>query len=218
VNTQDREDGKSPAESEAAPVASGAAAEDKRIAARRRFLKMGAGGSTAMLVTIMHQRAFAKEPKIKKGQIISACVSMQGVPDIKGMKQKKAIQLSPLGSPKHVMCRPKPATNQCAANNPSRFFNADKEHVLVVDGGTLDKGCGNLDDTLHYQRDFRLYEKGYCPVKVVNGDLMYDDTATYWAWVKENGDLRGNQDDPKPEDGDLFTELKCELPAIPIKK
>jgi len=185
VNTQDREDGKSPAESEAALVASAAAAEDKRIAARRRFLKMGAGGSTAVMVTIAHRRAFAG---MKKGQIISNCVSLQGVPDLKGMNQKKALQLSPMGTPKGVQCNPKPATNQCVADQPSKYYNAQGLQVAVVRSSKIKDGCGNLTDTLFYQKDFRLYDKGYCPVILSpSGELTYDTTAVFYE--KKDCDL-----------------------------
>ena len=86
--------------------------EAKRVAARRRFLRMGAGGS-AVLVTIVHKRAFAQGMSLKKGAIASACVSMQGVPDIKGLNQKKALQLSAMGNPKNVMCNARGTTNTC---------------------------------------------------------------------------------------------------------
>ena len=35
------------------------AADDKRVAARRRFLRVGAGGSAALVMTVTHKRSFA---------------------------------------------------------------------------------------------------------------------------------------------------------------
>jgi len=182
-------------EGDQTPAAEGTegAVEDKRVAARRRFLKMGAGGSTAMVVTIMHKRAFAST--VKKGAIVSACVSLQGYPDIKGMNQKKALQLSPMGTPKGVVCNPKPKTNQCVANTPSTYYDGNGQRVLVVEGSKLSKGCGNFDDTMFFQRDYRLYELGYCPVKInPNGDLVYEAGLVYYD---KDDKCKVGQTDPK---------------------
>jgi hypothetical protein len=159
----------------------GGVAEDKRAAARRRFLKMGAGGSSAMVMTIVHKRAFGNVT-IKKGAIASACVSLQGVPDIKGMHQKKALQLSAMGTPKGMICRPRPVNNTCSATSMSPYYNEEGKRVYTVTSKMLDDGCGKLDDTIHFQRDYRLYQQGYCPVKYdANGDLTYDTAAVYYV-------------------------------------
>jgi len=175
-----------------------------------------------MAVTVMHKRAFARGgTTMKKGTVASACVSLQGVPDIKGMKQKKALQLSPMGSPKGMMCRePKDSANQCVANQTSRFFNASKLHVPVVDGKTLDDGCGNLEATLYYQKDYRLYQEGFCPVtRDLEGNLTYDTNAKFYAYGKWKDGKKGKpatfdfaKDQDKPGTDDTFEELPCEDP------
>jgi hypothetical protein len=194
VNSPQSEDGKNQVPVDGPTEAPGSAAEDKRAAARRRFLKMGAGGSTAMMVTIMHKRAYAATT-LKKGAIVSTCVSLQGYPDIKHMDRKKALQLSPGGTPKGVVCMPKPKTNQCVANQASKYYNDQGQKVLVVDGGKLGKGCGNIDDSLFFQRDYRLYELGHCPVKQLpNGDLTYETGLLYF---EKDGDCKVGDVDKK---------------------
>jgi hypothetical protein len=196
VNSPHRDDDKNPAPTTGGPDSPSSAAEDKRAAARRRFLKMGAGGSTAVVVTIMHRRAFAG---IKKGQIISQCVSLQGVPDLKGMDQKKALQLSPMGTPKGVQCLPRPATNTCSPKKDANYYNEQGIRPVIASAKMISKGCGNLDDTIAYGNDFRLYEKGYCPVKW-DGDLLtYDTSAVFY---EKKGCTVG-----QPKDGGLCVDL-----------
>ena len=52
------------------------ATEDKRVAARRRFLRVGAGGSAALVMTVTHKRSFAGG--VKKGVVASHCTSLRG--------------------------------------------------------------------------------------------------------------------------------------------
>lgn len=171
--------------------------EAKRLAARRRFLRMGAGASaSAMLVTVAHKRAFAAGPTIKKGAIISACVSLQGRPDITDIHHKKPLQFSAMGNPKNVVCRPRDSmVNNCVApqgkgtyidqfgNKVSYQFYTDKQ---------LKDGCGLLEDTVRNSFDYRLHEKHYCPVVFDSaGDLTYDLNAK-WFSVDNKGRVIAN--------------------------
>jgi hypothetical protein len=79
---------------------------DRRIEARRKFLRMGAGGSAALVVTVMHKRAFAG-PKKGDGAVASNCASLRGVPDLRKADKKKALEASAMGTPKHMFCRPR---------------------------------------------------------------------------------------------------------------
>ena len=168
------------------------AAEEKRVAARRRFLRVGAGGSAALVMTVTHKRSFAGG--IKKGVVASHCTSLQGVPDLKGVKNKKALEFSAMGTPKHLMCRPRsndpnPVGN-CAEIYPSRYVDSNGITHLVADGNELNKGCGNLNDTVVKSQNYRLYGQdkvggkdpgygegsggGYCPIAFDNnGNLNY---------------------------------------------
>jgi hypothetical protein len=164
---------------------SAAGAEAKRVAARRRFLKGGTGAS-AVVLTVLHKRAFAATTvsTVKKGAIASACVSLQGIPDIKGITQKKALQLSAMGTPKGLMCRAKPVTNTCTfpQDKADKFDQyGNKTQIAVYSNSQLKDGCGYLDDTVANSHDFRLYSKHYCPVvQNISGDLTYDTNATYY--------------------------------------
>ena len=44
-------------------------------------------------------------------------------------------------------------------------------------------GCGDLTDTVNASYNFRLYEKGYCPVVIdASGNLTYDLSAKYYTF------------------------------------
>ncbi len=172
-------------------------AEETRVAARRRFLRAGAGGSAALVMTVTHKRAFAG---MKKGVVASNCASLlQGTPDLTGMKHKKPLEFSAMGTPKNLICRtkdyPQPIGN-CAEIYPSRYVDVNGNTKLVADGDELNKGCGRLDNnepghnTLQQSYNYRLYGQdkaggklpgygegsggGYCPVVIdANGDLNY---------------------------------------------
>lgn len=167
------------------------ATEDKRVAARRRFLRVGAGGSAALVMTVTHKRSFAGG--VKKGVVASHCTSLRGVPDLKGVKNKKALEFSAMGTPKHLICR-RPGDGQpqgnCAEIYPSRYANINGDTYLVADGNELNKGCGNLNDTVAKSQNYRLYGQdnvggkapgygegsggGFCPIAFDNsGNLNY---------------------------------------------
>ena len=167
------------------------ATEEKRVAARRRFLRVGAGGSAALVMTVTHKRSFAGG--VKKGVVASHCTSLQGVPDLKGVKNKKALEFSAMGTPKHLICR-RPGDGQpqgnCAEIYPSRYANINGDTYLVADGNELNKGCGNLNDTVAKSQNYRLYGQdnvggkapgygegsggGFCPIAFDNsGNLNY---------------------------------------------
>lgn len=161
--------------------------EEKRLAARRRFLRGGAGGA-ALVVTIVHKRAFAitSSPSIKKGAIASQCTSLLGVADMTGLDKKKAIQLSQFGNaPKNVVCRPRPPTNSCGTEmNKSQYRDASGNLVNYLDPRQFKNGCGQLEITLQKSYNFRLYEKGWCPVTYDNGQLGYNASALYYDYPK----------------------------------
>lgn len=167
-------------------------AEEKRLAARRRFLRGGAGGA-ALVVTIVHKRAFATTSStLKKGAIASQCTSLMGVADMTGLDKKKAIQLSQFGqAPKNVVCRPRPATNTCGTEmNKSQYRDASGNFVNYLDPKQFKDGCGELDITLEKSYNYRLYEKGWCPVTYNNGQLGYDASALYYNYPKGSNILQ----------------------------
>jgi len=165
--------------------------EAKRLAARRRFLRMGAGASaSAVLVTVVHKRAFAGGTTIKKGAVASACVSLQGVPDMKGLNDKKALQFSAMGSPKNVMCRPRDSTvNSCVTpQGKDTYVNefGQKVNYQYYTDKQLKDGCGVLEDTVRKSYDYRLLQKHYCPVVFDGaGNLTYDLNAKWYSLNKQ---------------------------------
>ena len=167
-------------------------AEAKRLAARRRFLRGGAGGA-ALVVTIVHKRAFAmtSPTTIKKGAIASQCTSLMGVADMTGLDKKKAIQLSQFGNaPKNVVCRPRPATNSCGTEmNISQYRDASGNKVNYLDPRQFKDGCGQLEITLQKSYNYRLYEKGWCPVTYENGQLGYNANAIYYDYPKKGSQI-----------------------------
>jgi hypothetical protein len=168
-----------------APSQQSRAQEDRRVAARRRFLRQGVGGTAALVVTVTHKRAFAGG--IKKGVVASACTSLRGVPDLKGVNAKKALQTSAMGTPKGLICRPKTGdTNKkdiCppSSTHQSHFYTdsmGGRMQVYNVDD--LKDGCGDISTTINYANTSRLYDKGFCPIVYDSQGLRYDTTARYF--------------------------------------
>ena len=168
------------------------AAEEKRVAARRRFLRIGAGGSAALVMTVTHKRAFAGG--IKKGVMASICTSLRGVADLTGVKHKNALETSAMGTPKNMICRPRTndtnPVGSCTLTHESRYVDANGKVYLVADPGELNKGCGTLELTAQRSETSRLYGAakrgntpagygegsggGYCPIAIDNnGNLNY---------------------------------------------
>jgi hypothetical protein len=206
VSIPDRDEAKNPIPDEIGTERVGSSAEDKRVAARRRFFKVGAGGSTAVVMTIAHRRAFAG---ILKGQMVSNCVSMQGVLDLQGMNKQDPLLLSPMGTPQAVVCKPRGTeANLCNDYQTGQYYNAQGDQVAVIVEGEIAGGCGNLEDTLLYQSDFRLYEKGYCPVQVLpNGDLDYNRDAVYY---EKFVNAASNNEQSVIADAVTLVERKCQ--------
>ena len=180
------------------------AAEAKRVAARRRFLRAGGGGSAALVLTVVHKRSFAG---MKKGVIASQCTSLHGVADLTGAKHKKPLEMSAMGTPKNMICRQpgdgKPVGN-CGEIYPSRYVDQQGKIYLVADGDEINKGCGNLQLTIDRSRNYRLYGKdkdgknagyggggdggGYCPIAYdAMGDLNYQPNKYYKRVDKKGG-------------------------------
>ena len=156
--------------------------KDKRDVARRRFLRMGVGGSAALVVTMTHKRAFAG---IKKNTVASACISLNGVPDLTGAKHKNALETSAMGTPKNLICRPtdgdtNPVGDPTINNKDSKYVDQYGRKYRIVDDHELDKGFGNLDRTVAGAKNYRLYEKGYCPLVWDSNGLRYDRSAVYY--------------------------------------
>lgn len=169
--------------------------EDRKIAARRRFLRISTQGSAALVVTVAHRRTFAG---IKKNVVASACASLQGTPDLKGANQKKALEASAMGTHKGLICRPRPPApdpnkvGSCTPTKTSQFFELNGTNyskVLYVDGKELEKGCGSIlinstppNNTISASYNYRLYEKGYCPIVFdSSGGLEYKLDAVYYT-------------------------------------
>ena len=186
--------------------ANAAGSDDARVEARRRFLRIGAGGSAALVVTVMHRRAFASAG-IKKNVIASACTSLQGVPDLQNTKSKRALETSAMGTPKGLICRPKQAglapgqlpPNLCA---PGPYKNAQYRNQYGVvqrynDYSKLNDGCGAIEHTANMNPltfetgsgSYRLYEKGWCPIKYDSSGLNYDTSAKYYTPPKPGTDV-----------------------------
>lgn len=163
-------------------------AEAKRVAARRRFLRLGAGGSTAILVTVVHKRAFARGGTAKKGTVVSHCISIGGIPNIKGMDSKKALVISAGGTLQGATCNTSkpPPPNTCASplGGTTPVYGLVQSanggwkvkvvaNVPVFSDNQMKNGCGDLEDMLNspYQYNYRLYKKFACPVRI-NGDTI----------------------------------------------
>ena len=155
-----------------------------------------------MVLTVPHRRAFAT----KKATLISNCTSLQGVPDLKSVKDKKALEASAMGTPKGLQCRaptdPKPPACQLAVSNGqyklSEYYATpnDLGRERYFDPHQLKDGCGTVlpgalpnEDTIAASYNYRLYEKGYCPIvrDPFTGDLRYDLSATYYKRVESGG-------------------------------
>ena len=185
------------------------AAEAKRVAARRRFLRVGGGGSAALVLTVVHKRSFAG---MKKGVIASQCTSLQGVADLTGAKHKNPLVMSVGHTPKNMICRQpgdgKPVGN-CAEIYPSRYVDQNGNSYLVANGDEINKGCGNLQLTIDRSASYRLYGTdkrkndgsndgkppgwgegdggGYCPIGYdALGDLNYIQ-KNYYKLEKKDG-------------------------------
>lgn len=174
---------------------------DQRVEARRRFLKGGAGGSAMLMLTVTHKRAFAG----KKGSVASACTSLQGTPDIKGINTKKALEASAMGTPKGLICRPRDGVDPNRSDaipgvtKESRYLDSLGNRVPVYDLDNLKQGLGDIQTTLNYSSKARLYDKGYCPVKIdANGVLQYDHSAVYYKRAKDSGLLVEKACKPTP--------------------
>ena len=165
------------------------AIENKRQAARRRFMRMGAGGAAGLMVTVVHKRAFAGA---KKTTVQSLCGSLQGKPDFiknggsSGVTSKK-ITLSAMGTPKGLVCKnPSPNTSALRENKTKYWshspFAAGARKVDVGGGqdwytfndNIVEAGYGNLNDTLARGNEWRILEHGYCPIQVdTQGQLVF---------------------------------------------
>lgn len=163
--------------------------ENKRQAARRRFMRMGAGGAAGLMVTVVHKRAFAGA---KKTTVQSLCGSLQGTPDFiknggsSGVTSKK-ITLSAMGTPKGLVCKnPSPNTSALRENKTKYWshspFAAGARKVDVGGGqdwytfndNIVEAGYGNLNDTLARGNEWRILEHGYCPIQVdAQGQLVF---------------------------------------------
>jgi hypothetical protein len=161
-------------------------ADDRRVQARRRFLRMGAGGSAALVVTVVHKRAFAGP---KKNVVASNCASLRGVPDLKHADKKKALETSAMGTPKGLICRPRDEPHPlppAAGRKKSQFykFPNDSGQQYYISAKQFDDGLGSIEKTVEASYNYRLYEKGYCPLKYDGRNLTYDRSATYFEKKK----------------------------------
>ena len=181
------------AEGRAHEQASAASVEAKRLLARRRFMRMGAGGTAGLMVTVVHKRAFGA----KKTTVQSLCGSLQGTPNFikngagAGMTSKK-ITLSAMGTPKGLVCNAPPRGFNTTRNNEGRYFVVDGPFsslkgnpTVVPESGDPDKakiytfadqevewGGANLSESLTYGNEWRLVEKGWCPIYVDGNGLL----------------------------------------------
>ena len=166
------------------------AIENKRQAARRRFMRMGAGGAAGLMVTVVHKRAFAGA---KKTTVQSLCGSLQGTPDFiknggsSGVTSKK-ITLSAMGTPKGLVCTNPSKNTSAIRENKTKYwshspFAAGARKVPDGQGGQVwytfndnivEAGYGNLNDTLARGNEWRILEHGYCPIQVdAQGQLVF---------------------------------------------
>lgn len=169
-----------PSAGQAAEVPS---AEDRRVQARRRFLRTGAGGTAALIVTVTHKRAFAG---IKKNTVASNCASLRGVPDLKGADQKKALETSAMGTPKGLVCRPKGEPPSCptAGDKLAKYVDSSGVPQYYISASVFKNGCGSIERTVQASRNYRLYQKGWCPLKYDANGISYDTTAAYFKQKK----------------------------------
>lgn len=165
----------------------GPMAERKRLAARRRFMRMGAGGAAALMVTVVHKRAFAGGSGKKTTAIQSLCGSAAMSPDLKGANGKNALQQSAMGTPKGLVCQPTRRDSCNAANvqqSDNNHLNQFGQNVWFVKSSEFkNNGCGSLTATTNISANYRLYKQGYCPIVYTNGALTYDTTAQYYKYV-----------------------------------
>lgn len=174
---------------------------DKRAAARRRFLRIGAAGSSVLL-TVVHQRAFAIARPVSVGKVVSTCVS--GVADLKNAGTQNALANSVMGGVDNFICR-RPGntfpTSTCpAGSTDTQFVNSvgtpGKYDAAYSGppgvGSALNSGCGTVELTRTTSRDFRLYEKGWCPIAWDGtSTLSYDTSAVYYLAPATPGPLLG---------------------------
>lgn len=193
TDTDTADAGGTKAQAEGAPVR-----VDQRIEARRRFLKGSAGGSAMLMLTVTHKRAFAG----KKGTVASACTSLQGTPDLKGIQNKKALEASAMGTPKGLICRPKgpvegPALDGIPGTKWSENRDSSGNRVQVYKLAEMKNGLGDIQTTLNYANKARLYDVGYCPIFIdSSGVLQYDHNAQYYEL--KGGVLKAKACQPVP--------------------
>lgn len=170
--------------------------ENKRLAARRRFMRMGTGGAAGLMVTVVHKRAFAGA---KKTTVQSLCGSLQGTPDFikngngAGVTSKQ-ITLSAMGTPKGLVCtNPSPNSSTAPRDNKTKYW-ADSPFAaggprkdvngdwFTFNDNIVAAGSGKLDTTLTQGNEWRILEHGYCPIKVdAQGRLFVEQgKATYY--------------------------------------
>ena len=164
--------------------------ESKRMAARRRFMRMGAGGAAGLMVTVVHKRAFAGA---KKTSVQSLCGSLQGTPDfIKNNKNagvtSKKITLSAMGTPKGLVCTNPSPGSYTLREEEVPFRASIYDGTVTKDGNKwytykeniVQAGTGDLNSTLIKGNEWRLLEKGWCPIKVKNGELVVEQGIKYY--------------------------------------
>ena len=180
--------------------------ESKRMAARRRFMRMGAGGAAGLMVTVVHKRAFAGA---KKTSVQSLCGSLQGTPDfIKNNKNagvtSKKITLSAMGTPKGLVCtNPSPGSytsrekevdfRAAQYSNLTEINKGDKWYTYKED--IVKQGTGDLNSTLIKGNEWRLLEKGWCPIKVEGGRVFVEPGHIYY----KKGDWNGGVNPTNPQ-------------------
>lgn len=158
-------------------------AEAKRLSARRRFMRMGAGGTAGLMVTVVHKRAFAG----KKTTIQSLCGSLAGTPNFikngngAGMTTKK-ITLSAMGTPKGLVCGPtQPATNWTRSEEGKYWTNSpfganariEGSKIYTYEEASVKLGGIDINDTLTKGNEWRLVENGWCPIKLDSNGMLY---------------------------------------------
>ncbi|MFM8900114.1 MAG: hypothetical protein ACKOF9_09225 [Burkholderiales bacterium] len=154
--------------------------DDQRAEARRKFLRMGAGGSAALVVTVVHKRAFAG--KKNGGAVASNCVSLRGTPDLRKADKKKALEASAFGTPNNMVCRPRDEIppHPGSPTKTAKYSDVNGNRPLVYSSKKFKDGLGELNFTLEHANNYRLYEKGYCPIVYDQNGLRYDTSASYY--------------------------------------
>jgi hypothetical protein len=71
-------------------VAEHGPAEKKRLEARRRFMKSGAAGSGAVVLTVYHTKGYAGSKKVVLSSV-EACTSLGGTPGKKPIKVQDSV-------------------------------------------------------------------------------------------------------------------------------